>query len=72
MTGDYLRAQARTCTKWARECFDLGTAARLRAMANEFNAKAAEIEARTRFEIDFDPPSGPRRPPALEIGGDAS
>ena len=37
MTADYLRAQARTCTQWARECFDLGTTARLRAMANEFH-----------------------------------
>ena len=71
MTGDYLRAQARTCIQWSRECFDLGTAARLRAMANEFNAKAAEIEAHTGFGIDFDPPSNPRRPRALQIGGDA-
>jgi hypothetical protein len=44
MTSDYLRNQAKTCLMWARECFDLSTAARLRLMAEEFLAKAAEID----------------------------
>jgi hypothetical protein len=72
MMADYLRAQARTCSQWARECFDLGTAARLRSMADEFKAKAAEVEATTStFEIALEHPASPRRATALEIGGDA-
>ena len=45
VSGDYLRKQAATCLAWARECFDLETATRLRLMAEEFKAKANEIEA---------------------------
>ena len=45
MTADYLRQQARTCLQRARDCFDLQTAARLRLMAEEFIARAAQIEA---------------------------
>ena len=45
VSGDYLRKQAATCLAWARECFDLETATRLRLMAEEFNAKANEIKA---------------------------
>jgi hypothetical protein len=45
VSGDYLRKQAATCVAWARECFDLETATRLRLMAEEFKAKANEIEA---------------------------
>lgn len=70
MMADYLRAQARLCSQWARECFDLGTAARLRSMADEFKARAAEIETST-FEIALEHPASPRRPTALEIGDDA-
>ena len=72
MTADYLRRQARTCLQWARDCFDLQTATRLRLMAEEFNAKAAQIEADARYEIDLEPPSDPRRPAAFEIRSDAS
>jgi hypothetical protein len=56
VTADYLRRQAATCTSWARECFDLETATRLRLMADEFRAKADEIEASARFEIEPDAP----------------
>ena len=70
MLADYLRAQARTCLQWARDCFDLGTAAQLRLMAEEFQAKAAEIEANSRSEADFEHPAARHAPP-LEIGGDA-
>jgi hypothetical protein len=71
VTADYLRQQARTCLQWARDCFDLQTAGRLRLMAEEFSAKAAEIEANARYEIDLEP-SGPRRPAPFEIRSDAS
>ena len=70
MTAEYLRKQARTCLEWARECFDLGTAARLRLMAQEFSAKAAEIEANARYELE--PRSNPRHSAAFEIRSDAS
>jgi hypothetical protein len=42
---DYLRTQAETCLRWARDCFDLATATRLRLMAEELTGKAAEIES---------------------------
>jgi hypothetical protein len=72
VTADYLRQQARTCLQWARDCFDLQTAARLRLMAEEFSAKAAQIEADARYEMDLEQPSDPRRPAAFEIGRNAS
>jgi hypothetical protein len=72
MTSDYLRNQAKTCLTWARECFDLGTATRLRLMAEEFLAKAEEIDTCARVEAARDQPSATHGPPALETGGDAS
>jgi hypothetical protein len=72
---DYLRRQASTCLKWASECFDLEAAMRLRLMAEEFVAKADEIEAkadltsRMQAHADRDPPPGPR---AQQTGSDAS
>jgi hypothetical protein len=72
MTADYLRAQAATCLIWARECFDLGTATRLRLMAEEFSAKAAEIDATHKQEIVFDTSIAPPHPATLQAGGDAS
>jgi hypothetical protein len=45
VNGDYLRKQANKCLSWARECFDLETATRLRLLAEEFRAKADEIDA---------------------------
>ncbi len=72
MIADYLRQQARTCLQWARDCFDLQTAARLRKMADEFSAKAAQIEAHARYGMDLESHSGPRRPVAFEIRRDAS
>jgi hypothetical protein len=72
---DYLRRQAATCLKWAGDCFDLGTATRLRLMAEEFLAKADEIEAkadllsRMKAHADREPPSVPG---PQQAGGDAS
>jgi hypothetical protein len=63
MNSDYLRNQARTCLMWARECFDLGTATRLRLLAEEFLAKAEEID--TRVEAAGDQPSTTHSPQAL-------
>jgi hypothetical protein len=64
----YLHKQADNCTEWARECFDLGTAGRLRMMAQDFRAKAHELESQSN-EIGIDPQS--HHPAALQIGGDA-
>ena len=58
MSADYLRKQATTCLSWARECFDLEAARRLRLLAEEFRAKADEIEASTRFASES--PAPPR------------
>ncbi len=44
VAAEYLRHQADTCLRLARECFDLTTAMRLRLMADEFNAKADESD----------------------------
>lgn len=42
--AEYLRRQAETCLRIARNCFDLGSAERMRLLAGELNAKAHEIE----------------------------
>jgi hypothetical protein len=69
----YLRKQARTCLGWSRDCFDLQAAARLRLMADEFNAKAAEIEAHAGDEIDdLEPHPDSRRPARFEMRRNAS
>ena len=44
LTPEFLRRQAENCLRIARTCFDLASAERLRLMASELNAKAAEIE----------------------------
>ena len=44
LTPEFLRRQAENCLRIARTCFDLASAERLRLMAAELNAKAAEIE----------------------------
>ena len=72
VTADYLHQQARLCLQWARDCFDLQTAARLRLMAEEFSAKAAQIEAHARYEMELEPTSDPRHPAAFEIRSNAS
>jgi len=56
MTSDYLRNQAKTCLTFARECFDLATATRLRLMAEEFIAKAEEIDTSARIKAARDQP----------------
>jgi hypothetical protein len=43
--SEFLRRQAENCLRTARGCFDLASAERMRIMAAEFAAKAAEIEA---------------------------
>lgn len=42
----FLHRQAETCLHIARTCFDLASAERLRHLAGELEAKAAEIEKR--------------------------
>lgn len=44
LTPEFLRRQAENCLRIARTCFDLASAERLRLMAAELNAKAAEME----------------------------
>ncbi len=44
MTPEFLRRQAENCLHIARSCFDLTSAERLRLMAAELNAKAAEMD----------------------------
>ena len=51
LTPEFLRRQAENCLRIARSCFDLASAERLRLMAAELNAKAAEM--------DEDRPAGP-------------
>ena len=48
LTPEFLRRQAENCLRIARSCFDLASAERLRLMAAEFTAKAAEIDEQTR------------------------
>jgi hypothetical protein len=48
LTPEFLRNQAENCLRIARTCFDLASAERLRLMAAELNAKAAEIEQNDR------------------------
>ena len=44
LSAEFLRRQAENCLRIARSCFDLASAERLRIMAAEFNAKAAEMD----------------------------
>jgi hypothetical protein len=44
----FLRNQAENCLRIARTCFDLASAERLRLMAAELYAKAAEMEENDR------------------------
>ncbi|MEI8153031.1 MAG: hypothetical protein WCG92_15730 [Hyphomicrobiales bacterium] len=48
LTPEFLRRQAENCVRIARTCFDLASAERLRLMATELNAKAAEMEEHGR------------------------
>jgi len=48
LTPEFLRRQAENCLRIARSCFDLTSAERLRLMATELNAKAAEMDEQTR------------------------
>ena len=50
LTPEFLRRQAENCLRIARSCFDLASAERLRLMATELNAKAAEIEEDKRHD----------------------
>jgi hypothetical protein len=55
LSPEYLRRQADNCLRIARTCFDLASAERLRLMAAELNAKAAEMD-----EQNSQQRSGPR------------
>ena len=44
LTPEFLRRQAENCLRIARSCFDLASAERLRLMAAELHAKAAEMD----------------------------
>jgi hypothetical protein len=48
LTPEFLRRQAENCLRIARSCFDLASAERLRLMAADLNAKAAEMDEQTR------------------------
>ena len=48
LTPEFLRRQAENCLRIARSCFDLASAERLRLMAAELNAKAAELDEQNR------------------------
>ena len=50
LTAQFLRSQAENCLRIARSCFDLASAERLRLMAVELNAKAAEIDEQNSHE----------------------
>lgn len=54
LTAEYLRRQAEACLHIARTCFDLTSAERLRLMAAELKAKAAEIERTEKNRTDND------------------
>ena len=45
--SDFLRRQAELCLSLSRATFDLTMAGRLRAMAEEFKHKAAELDDET-------------------------
>ncbi len=47
LDADYLRRQADTCLRIAHATFDLTTAERLRFLAIELRAKAAELDNET-------------------------
>ena len=57
LTPEFLRRQAENCLRIARSCFDLASAERLRLMAAELNAKAAETDEQNRQD---------RRPRSVE------
>jgi hypothetical protein len=48
LSPEFLRRQAENCLRIARSCFDLASAERLRLMAAELTAKAAEMEEQNR------------------------
>ena len=48
LTPEFLRNQAENCLRIARTCFDLASTERLRLMATELTAKAAELETQDR------------------------
>jgi hypothetical protein len=53
LTPEFLRRQAENCLRIARGCFDLASAERLRLMAAELTAKAAELEGHNGYAAPF-------------------
>jgi len=56
ITAEFLRRQAENCLRIARNCFDLGSAERLRLMAVELHSKADEIDRRRDLRSRLMPP----------------
>lgn len=52
ISGAYLRRQAETLVAMSRATFDLTIAGRLRRMAAELQAKAAELDEEATFTAD--------------------
>ena len=65
-SSEYLRHQAENCLRIARTCFDLASAERLRLLAGEFTAKAAEIDQR---DLGSNASAGQNQPCASKPGG---
>ena len=59
LTPEFLRRQAENCLRIARSCFDLASAERLRLMAAELNAKAAEMRRQDERRGHRAGPRGP-------------
>ena len=53
LNTEFLRRQADSCLRIARNCFDLSSAERLRLIARIFQAKADEIDRDKRFRPHF-------------------
>jgi hypothetical protein len=50
LEADYLRQKAEACYQLSRSTFDLSIAGRLRAIADDLQRKAAEIEREKRAD----------------------
>jgi hypothetical protein len=49
MTADYFRDLASRCRKASQDCFDLFAKEEFRRLANEFHAKADELQFSSRY-----------------------
>ena len=67
-SAEYLRMQAATCLRWAANSVDIALVSRLQSMAEEFLAKAAELEAPIEPASDLNPTAAPDA--SFQAGGD--